>query len=152
MAELLALAGVRTTVVDQCQYGMTDKDGSPIKKPTKFATNSDCLCDSLATRCRGSGGACTRRAGGQHVVCNGQRAKQAAIYHFKLCRAILVGFRNQMIRDGKCEVGMVGLHFEQETYDLPLLHVGMTAIFSRLTTRVDNYFMMTSQGNHSMRA
>ena len=126
MEELLISVGVRTTVVDQCQYGMSDREGNPIKKPTKFATNSECLCEELHKRCHGRGGSCTRRAGGHHVVCNGQRAKDAAIYHFKLCRAILTGFRNQMIRDGKCEVGMIGLQYETEVCDIPLLHVGLT--------------------------
>ena len=33
----------------------------------------------------------------------------AAVYHFKLCRAILVGFRNQLRRDGVCKDGFVGM-------------------------------------------
>ncbi len=33
----------------------------------------------------------------------------AALYHFKLCRAILVGFRNQLKKDGVCKEGFVGM-------------------------------------------
>ena len=33
----------------------------------------------------------------------------AAVYHFKLCRAILVGFRDQLRKDGTYVDGFVGL-------------------------------------------
>ena len=33
----------------------------------------------------------------------------AAVYHFKFCRAILVGFRNQLRKDGVCKDGFVGM-------------------------------------------
>ena len=33
----------------------------------------------------------------------------AAVYHFKLCRAILVGFRNQLRKDGVCKDGFIGM-------------------------------------------
>ena len=47
----------------------------------------------------------------------------AAIYHFKLCRAILVGFRRQLKADGICKDGFVGM-MEAEPI-VPLLHVGL---------------------------
>ena len=31
------------------------------------------------------------------------------MYHFKLCRAILVGSRNQLKHDGKCKDGFIGM-------------------------------------------
>ena len=31
------------------------------------------------------------------------------MYHFKLCRAILVGFRNLLQHDGKCKDGFIGM-------------------------------------------
>ena len=51
----------------------------------------------------------------------------AAIYHFKLCRAILVGFRNQLKRDGVCRDGFVGLlEAGQEKSDVqPCFHIGI---------------------------
>ena len=33
----------------------------------------------------------------------------AAVYHFKLCRAILVGFRRQLQKDGICKDGFIGM-------------------------------------------
>ena len=55
----------------------------------------------------------------------------AAIYHFKLCRAILVGFRRQLQADGVCKDGFVGMREAgQEKSEVlpsvvPLLHVGL---------------------------
>ena len=121
-----AMEGVFKTTVDQCQYGMEDEDGSPMRKPTTFMTNSACLVESLNKRCGGRGGSCTRPTGGRHVVCNGRRARMAAIYHFKLCKAILVGFRNQMVKDNRCKSGFVGLTESFEDEPDPLLHIGMT--------------------------
>ena len=52
----------------------------------------------------------------------------AAVYHFKLCRAILVGFRNQLRRDGVCKdvfVGMLesGMEGEEVPAVLPCFHL-----------------------------
>ena len=43
------------------------------------------------------------------MQCRGKTARMAAVYHFKLCRAILVGFRNQLRKDGTYVDGFVGL-------------------------------------------
>ena len=54
----------------------------------------------------------------QHLrQCRGQVARLAAVYHFKLCRAILVGIRKQLDIDGKTKPGDVGMlddNFEQD--------------------------------------
>ena len=84
--------------------------GCPIRKPTKFMTNSSCIGAALSRRCSGKLGACSRPKGGRHALCNGARAKAAAIYPFALCRAILTGFRDQMVVDGRLERGSVGLN------------------------------------------
>ena len=58
-------------------------------------------------------------------------ARMAAIYHFKFCRAILVGFRRQLQADGVCKDGFVGMleagHENTEVVPSvePLLHVGL---------------------------
>ena len=39
------MVGVRVAIGDQCQYEAADKDGAPIKKPTKFMTNSSHIAD-----------------------------------------------------------------------------------------------------------
>ena len=45
---------------------------------------------------------------------------------FHLSRAILLGFRKQMVVDGKFRDGFVGMMAEPWD-DMPILHVGMTA-------------------------
>ena len=52
---------------------------------------------------------CGRAEGGQHAQCRGKTTRMAAVYHFKLCRAILVGFRDQLRKDGTYTDGYVGL-------------------------------------------
>ena len=47
--------------------------------------------------------------GGRHGQSIGDAAKQAAIYPFKLRKAILEGFRNQLRVDKKLAVGVYGL-------------------------------------------
>ena len=54
----------------------------------------------------------------------------AAIYHFELCRAILVGCRRRLKADGVCTDGFIGmLEAGQEQTEvmptLPLLRVGL---------------------------
>ena len=92
---------VRVVVGDQCQYNAQDRRGAPIKKPTKFMTNSPAIAEQLEKRCRGRLGLCSRPSGGSHALCNGRTAKEAAMYLFDLCRAILRDFRNQMLIDGR---------------------------------------------------
>ena len=107
--KLLGESGVETATCDQCMYGCETSDGHPIKKPTTFMTNAPELAKELRTRCSGKSGACSRASGGQHAQCRGKIARQAAVYHFKLCRAILVGFRAQLRKDGTCTDGFVGI-------------------------------------------
>ena len=112
--------GVEAAICDQCQYGSEDLQGSPIKKPTKFLTNAPELAKELKARCSGRSGECSRPGGGQHAQCRGKTARMAAVYHFKLCRAILVGFRNQLRCDGTYKDGFVGmLEAGQEQETLP---------------------------------
>ena len=93
--------GTLRVTCDQCQYGMEDPDGNPIKKPTSFLTNSPEIAAQLQKRCFSRNGSCTRQGGGQHRQCRGYVARLAAVYHFKLCRAILVGLRRQLEVDGR---------------------------------------------------
>ena len=50
----------------------------------------------------------------------------AAIYHFKLYKAILVGFRNQMKADGRCKEGFIGMMAVDEDDLAPMLHAGLS--------------------------
>ena len=117
MESLSSETGVMKATCDQCQYGMEDLDGNPIKKPTTFLTNSPEIAAQLKKRCFGKLGSCSRGRGGTHRQCRGQVARLAAVYHFKLCRAILVGIRRQLDIYGNSrpgEVGMLGNHFEDD--------------------------------------
>ena len=80
-----------------------------MKKPTGFMTNAPERGKELAMRCSWGNGECSRPEGGIHAQCRGKTAIMAAMYHFKLCRAILVGFRNQLKHDGKCKDGFIGM-------------------------------------------
>ena len=106
--KLLDESGVTRATCDQCLYGC-ESGGEPIKKPTTFMTNSDEIARQLDQRCKGRGGDCSRPQSGRHIQCRGKVARMAALYHFKLCRAILVGFRNQLKKDGVCKEGFVGM-------------------------------------------
>ena len=105
--EILYRDGVDITVGDQCQYGQKNKFGEPLKKSTKWMSNSREVLRSLGKRCKGKGGKCS--AGGTHGQCLGEAAKQAAVYPFKLCKAILEGFRNQLRVDRNMMAGVYGL-------------------------------------------
>ena len=89
-----------------------------MKKPTRFLTNALELGGELTARCNGRGGACGQLEGGVHTQCRGKTARLAAMYHFKLCCAILVGFGHQLKSDGVRKNGFVGmLDAEMETTD-----------------------------------
>ena len=88
--------------MDQCQYGQCDSGGGPIRKPTKWMSNSPLILQSLSTRCTGRGGWCSGlNADKKHVPASGRVAREAAIYPFQLCKAILEGLREEMISRGR---------------------------------------------------
>ena len=92
---------------DQCQYGQQGGGHDPVKKPTKWMSNSAEVLKALEQRCAGRGGVCSM--GGRHRLASGGRARAAAIYPFQLCKAILRGFRNQLRSDGRLIQGECGL-------------------------------------------
>ena len=53
VANIAAMNGVQIVVGDQCQFAAVDKDGGPIKKPTKFMTNSKGIAEALSKLCQG---------------------------------------------------------------------------------------------------
>ncbi len=107
--EILAMPQVEEVIGDQCQYGQGTDQGDPLKKITRFISNSGAVLAQLGNRCRGRSGACTRPRGGRHGSCAGSAARKAAVYPFKLCKAILSGVRNQLGEDGRFTHGMVGI-------------------------------------------
>ena len=108
---LWKFTGVDRVVCDQCQLGADDGKGNPLMKPTGFLSNSPELLKELDRRCGSAHGMCTRPSGGKHAVCSGLVARRAATYPFKLCKAILTGFRKQLVTDGIVRDGSVGMHY-----------------------------------------
>ena len=94
--------------------GLTTEKGNPIRKPTRWLSNSNKVLQELDRRCRGGGGNCSRRAGGTHALCRGMVARRAATYPFRLCLAVLVGFRWQLIKDGVLKPNSIGMQYVNE--------------------------------------
>ena len=89
MLKLLNHPRVKTTVSDQCQYGLVTPgpggDMMPAKKPTKWASSSPQMLARLSKRCAGDH---------EHQHLMGGRAAQAAFYPPPLVTNILRGMRD----------------------------------------------------------
>ena len=114
--ELMAKPGIARTVGDQCQYGQTAADGRPVKKATGWLSNAPAILEELSLRCTGREGRCS---GGRktHAAASGRVAREAAVYPFRLCRAILVGLRKHLIQQGKIAPGIHGCQTRFEEQD-----------------------------------
>jgi hypothetical protein len=126
--DLGEVSGVERVDSDQCQYGQEVSygryKGSPIKKPTGWMSNAPEVLNQLRKRCHGQDGECSRAKGGNHALCSGRVAREAAKYSAALCKAIIRGMVKEMRRCGVIRDGEVGLHAvadeaaqEQETRD-----------------------------------
>ncbi len=51
----------------------------------------------------------SRRQGGMHRVAEGRVTAPTAIFPIKLCKAILQGYRRQLMDDGRLVLGVVGI-------------------------------------------
>ena len=103
--EALCKPGVCRVGCDQCMYGQETVEGQPVKKPTGFMGNSSVQMKLLQTRRRGKHGMCSRHGGGRHQPCLGKVALRAAIYHNKLCEAVLRGLAQQLALDRRIRPG-----------------------------------------------
>ena len=106
---LLGSNGAEQVVGDQCKYGQETADGRPVKKPTRWLSNSPEILKELGTRCDGRAGECSRPGGGSHVLTSGKIAREAAVYPFQLCRAILRGCARQLRADRRLQPGQYGV-------------------------------------------
>ena len=110
---IMELPGTQRVNGDQCMFGAEIQSGQdkgqPVNKPTGFMTNSHEVARSLNVRCTGGGGMCARPAGGRHIPCSGQHAKEAAKYPRGLCKAMLRGVRNQLKADDLMKNGCFGI-------------------------------------------
>ena len=57
-------------------------------------------------------------------MCLGRTARLAAIYPYRLCIAILRGFRRQLVKDGIMQRDCIGLHMVEETVPTFILSIG----------------------------
>ena len=131
--ELLKTNGVQRVLSDQCQYGQETREGEPVKKPTGWLSNSPEILKALRKKCYGRSGRCTRPGGGDHVVASGRVAREAAVYPFKLCRAILQGCVRQLRADGKLQPGVHGIQcLWEESADEVLAMTGKWTPASKL--------------------
>ena len=106
IAKMLSTEGVHDIDMDQCQLGQKDESGNPVKKPTRWISNSKCILDALAWGCGGRHGWCD--SDGQwrkHTPCHGRVATAAAIYPFRLCKAILQGLVEEMKNKDRWDAG-----------------------------------------------
>ena len=82
-------------------------------------SNAPLVLRELSRRCKGSGGKCSRRQGGDHATASGNIAKDAAIYPDGLCRAIIRGTSKELLSRGILKLGEVGMQAEtDEHHDL----------------------------------
>ena len=114
VAEIRESEHVSTVIGDRCQYGQSAKDGAPVKKPTRWMSNSPRVLEALGQRCAGRGGNCSRAEGGEHVTVAGSEARRSQVFPFTLCKAILTGFRTQLVDDGRLVLGVAGIQRPEE--------------------------------------
>ena len=99
------MAGVSTTLTDQCQFGQQSREGNPVLKPTKWMSNCEEVLEALNRRSTSRGGVCSE-TGTPHQQCSGRTAKEAAIYPFAMCQAILEGLRRYLDTRGRRRDGI----------------------------------------------
>ena len=85
-----------------------------MKKPTRWLSNSPCVLQALSRRCQGRGGLCSRPQGGHHVTVSGKESRRSQFFPFEVCKAILAGFRKQLVEDGRLVIGVAGIQRPEE--------------------------------------
>ena len=86
---LASVDGVLRSELDHCEFGWTSKDElgeAPAKKPTSLLANSVEVHRTLGRKCHG---------GHRHVHLMAGRARAAAHYPAKFCKALCKGMRRQ---------------------------------------------------------
>jgi hypothetical protein len=85
-----------------------------VMKPTGWMSNSPHILEQLNRRCGGTRGICSA-TGTPHRHATGKVARDAAVYPFLLCKAILVGLCKQLREDGHLTAGSCGFTTWNET-------------------------------------
>ena len=106
--KLLRDSRVMVVDMDQCQFGQVSLHGDLVKKPTRWMSNCIEILEELDRRCSGRNGICSAN-NKPHAVCSGRTAREAAIYPFEMCSAILKGLRRHLDRQGRILPGVHGV-------------------------------------------
>ena len=85
-------------------------------KPTGWMSNAPHILQQLNKRCQGPRGLCSA-TGTPHRHALGKVVREAAIYPFLLCKAILVGLCKQLREDGHLTAGSCGFTSWNETVE-----------------------------------
>ena len=90
---IMEMPDVEHVLSHLCQFEYMDpRDGSPLKKPTRFMSNSEEISAALERKCTGIDGLCSRRSGGRHAHISGRRlARHSQVYTDELCKTMLHG-------------------------------------------------------------
>ena len=92
-------------------------------KPTGWMSNSPHTHRQLSRRCTGQRGICSA-TGTPHRHATGKVARDAAVYPFLLCKAILLGRCKQLREDGHLTAGACG----STTWSVTLGHLNETYV------------------------
>ena len=115
MRRVVRISGTEAVGMHQCQLGGNDGKGKPLKKPTKWLLNSPEILRALDRQCLVRAGDGSWPGVGRHALCNGLVVRRAATYLSRMRKAILQGFRRQLILDGVIRTGSLGMHYVGET-------------------------------------
>ena len=102
---------VSSVVGHMCSHGMQSEDAEGIGlvyKPTRWMTNGEELAKQVGKRCSNEQKKEFEHDWHRHVHLMGGRASAAQIYPKKLCTAIVVGLKNQLVKIGAMEKGGIG--------------------------------------------
>ena len=77
------------------------------------------VLEALSKRCTGPKGFCSASRGSRHGTTTGRAARDAAVYPFQLCKAILVGLHKQLKAEGRLTQGVFGIQalWEADPFD-----------------------------------
>ncbi len=108
MERLASVDGVLRAELDQCEFGLTSKDElgeAPAKKPTSLLTSSVEVHRTMGRKCQG---------GHRHVHLMAGRARAAAHYPAKFCKALCKGMRRQAKVDASGLMSTLILEFDRD--------------------------------------
>jgi len=81
--EVANLPGVEHIDMDQYQYGQEDEHGNPVKKPTRWLSDSRHILAAISQRCGGKDGWCNSLGlWRRHAPCYGKVAAEPPYIHF----------------------------------------------------------------------